>query len=57
MSAIKKYIEDRIEALAKETGYTWIFLMEAYNEMVENMEPGDPDPIEFIEKVAREHDF
>ncbi len=57
MSAMKRYIEDQIEEIAKETGYTWDFLMDRYNELVEDMEPGDPDPLEEVRSVAREKDF
>ncbi|MDD2952509.1 MAG: hypothetical protein PHC95_05010 [Parabacteroides sp.] len=54
---MKRYIEDQIEEIAKETGYTWDFLMDRYNELVEDMEPGDPDPLEEVRSVAREKDF
>lgn len=38
MSAIKNFIEDEIERLAKLTGYTWDFLMDIWTEMLEDGE-------------------
>lgn len=53
MSAIKRNIEDEIERISKASGYSWDFLMDVYNDM---MDDGEPD-LGFIEAVAMEHDF
>ena len=35
MSAIKRHLEDEIERLAEESGYSWSFLMDKWNELQE----------------------
>ena len=53
MSAIKNFFENEIEKLAMMTGYTWGFLMDIWNEMVEDGE----DDWDFFVGVTLELDW
>ena len=52
MSAIKRKIDDFISDLSKKSGYSWDFLMDRFNEVME--EDGDLD---YFVGVTMEHDW
>ena len=53
MSCIKRFIENEIARISRKSGYSENFLMDVFNEMLED---GEAD-LDFIEAVAMEHDF
>ena len=51
---MKKYIEDEIARIAKATGYEFNFLMDIYNDTMED--DGEVD-LKNFEQISMEHDW
>lgn len=55
MSAIKKSIENDVTRIAKESGYSWDFIMDKFNEVLEK--GSGISVLASIEKAAINHIF
>ena len=58
MSAIKRYYEDYIDDLSKKSGYTYIELMDIFNEVMDECIESDEEfDEENFTQITMEHDW